>query len=211
MQKCWKDEAEKRPTFAEIVSQYHDGLIPGTTKTEQGSGYVLLGPEEKLHVEHAHEQKIVTSLNETSIMDISVINKDSKLSTPSVGTKFDVLFLSPSGVTGSEQSESDKSSAMPDQECYMEMNRVSNWHAGVSVLVNQAALHEYDDVARDHQEEVGAKREQDCHVTINSDHMTAGLTHSLSSTHSNGSQKLHTSTSDYILMRAANDIQHDCS
>ena len=207
MQKCWEDEAEKRPTFTEIVSRYHDGLIPGTTKAEQGAvdSYVLLGPEEKPHVEY--EQKLATSLSKTSIMDISVIKKDSQLSTPSAGTTFDVIFLNRRGVIGAvEQSESDLA-ANTDQECYMHMERNSNWYAGVSVLVNQAALHEYDDVTQDHQEDdVGAEdREQEGHVTINSDHVTVRPTHCPSSAAlSNGSPELHASTSDYILMRAAN-------
>ena len=189
--KCWEDEADKRPTFTEIVSRYHDGLIPGTSKAEQGGGYVLLGSEEKCVAKHQKK------LSETSVMNISMINKDSKMSTPSAGMTFDVTFLSPRG-EGEQDPECDIAAAMLDQECYMEMNSVSNCHAGVSVLVNQAALHEYDNVVQDHQEEMGAGGERDGHVTTDPDHVTAGSTHSLN-------QKLNTSTSDYILMGAANN------
>ena len=178
--KCWEDEADKRPTFTEIVKRYQDGHIP---KAEQGGGY------EEQRVEHQKK------LSETSVINI---NKDFKISTPA-GMTFDVTFLSPRGV-GEQDPECDIAITMPDEGCYMEMNSVSNCHARVSVLVNQAALHEYDDVARDHQEEMGAgsEGEQDGHVTTDTDHVTAGLTHS-------SNQKLNTSSSDYILMQAAND------
>ena len=196
MLKCWEDEADKRPTFTEIISRYHDGLIPGTSKAKQGGGYVLLGPEEN-RVEHQKK------LSETSIVNIAMINKDFKIS---AGMTFDVTFLSPRGAGDSQDPECDVAVALPDQECYMEMDSVSGCHAGASVLVNQAVLHEYDNVARDHQEEVGVGGERDGHVTTDSDHVTTGSTnYPTSSMLLNGSHKLYTSTSDYILMQAAND------
>jgi hypothetical protein len=208
MLKCWKNAADKRPTFTEIVSRYHDGLILDTSKAEQGDGrgYVLLGHEEK------RVAKLSKKLSQTSIVDSMISLKDAKVSTiPSAGTTFDVIFLSPAGESkmGDRGAELDpECAAMPDQYMEMEMNCILGGRAGTSghVLVNQAALHEYDNVAEDHQEEevmVGAPSHG--HVTTSSDHVTSGSNHCLKSAiQANGGHKLSTSTSDYILMRAAN-------
>ena len=217
MLKCWEDEADKRPTFTEIVSQYHDRLISVTSKVQQGGhgSYVLLGPEE--------DRVELKKFNDTSVMDISMISKDSNISTPSAGMTFDVTFLSPrsGGAPGATDLKQDVECddnitvATPDQECYIEMNSVSGYQClggtSVHVLVNQAALdlHECDDVAHNDPGAGASYRarvrgEQDGHMITASDHVTSGLnycpTHAV---HSNGSHKLKTSTSDYIIMQAA--------
>ena len=217
MLKCWENVADKRPTFTEIVSRYHDGLIAADTSKAEGggshAGYVLLGPEEECRAaEHP-----LKKLSETrSIMDISTISlKDLKISsTPSTGTTFDVIFLSPrvgSRVGEESNPATECPAAMPDQEYYIKMERncVLSDCAG-----DQAALHEYDDVApQDRQEEaqmaVGVSshgERQDSHVTTDSNHVTSGSNHCLKSPmHANEGRKLNASTSDYILMRAARD------
>lgn len=224
MLKCWENVAHKRPTFTEIVSRYHDGLIAADTSKAEGggshAGYVLLGPEE----ERRAAEHPLKKLSETrSIMDISTISlKDLKISsTPSTGTTFDVIFLSPrmgGSRVGEELNPATECAALPDQEYYIKMERncVLSDCAGESgnVLVNQAALHEYDDVApQDRQEEtrmaVGVsshEERRDGHVTTYSDHVTSGSNHCLKSPmHANEGRKLNASTSDYILMRAARD------
>ena len=219
MLKCWENAEDKRPIFAEIVSRYHDGLIPDTSKAEQReshAGYVLLGPEEKRRVaEHPLKKYSETQ----SVVDISMINlKDSNISsTPSAGTTFDVTFLSPrAGSRIGGESDPAECAAVPDQECYMkmEMNCVLSNCAGESgdVLVNQTVLHEYDSITQDHLEEevavgvAGHGEWRDGHVTTDSNHVTRGSNHCLkSSMHANDGHKLNTSSSDYILMRAARD------
>ena len=222
--KCWENVADKRPTFTEIVSRYHDGLIAAdTSKAEQGgrhAGYVLLGPEE----EHRAAEHPLKKLSKTqSVVDISTISlKDLTISsTPSVGTTFNVIFLSPRvgrSRVGEESNPAAECAAMADQEYYIKMERncvLSDCaEESGNVLVNQAALHEYyDDVTpQDRQEEemaVGVSshgERRDGHVTTNSDHVTSGSNHCLKSPmHANEGRKLNASTSDYILMRAARD------
>ena len=172
---CWEEEAEKRPTFTEIISQYHSGLLPGTSKGSEGQGYALLGPEEK-KVPVQSQQRL---FNDTSVMDITIIHQ--LCMTPPAGSTFDVTFLSPSSRKGSQSA-----AAMPDMEYYMKMNSPS---IGANVFVN-LATHEYDNVSED-QEERG-------HVTTDVDHVTHSTTHS----HSNESHKLNAGC-DYVHMKAA--------
>ena len=222
MLKCWENVADKRPTFTEIVSRYHDGLIADTSKAEHGgshAGYALLGPEE----ERCAAEHPLKKLSKTqSVVDISTISlKDLKISsTPSTGTTFNVIFLSPrvGSRVGGESNPAAECATLPDQEYYIKMERncvLSDCaEESGNVLVNQAALHEYDDVApQDRQEKarmaVGVsshgERRGD-HVTTDNDHVTSGLNHCLKSPmHANEGCKLNASTSDYILMRAARD------
>ena len=224
MLKCWENVADKRPTFTEIVSRYHDGLVMDTSKAEQGrshAGYVLLGPEEE---RRAAEHPLKKLSKTQSIVDISTISlKDLKISsTPSTGTTFNVTFLSPR-VGGSRVGEESNpgaecAAAMPDQEYYIKMERncvLSDCaEENGNVLVNQAALHEYDVVTpQDQQEEIRMEvgvsshgERRDGHVTTDSDHLTSGSNHCLKSpVHANEDYKLNASASDYILMRAARD------
>lgn len=143
MLKCWEDEAENRPTFTEIVSCYHDGLLPGTSKSEEGDTYVLLGPEETTSNSH-HQQKKEKSLDDTSVMDTTIINNH------------DQNVIVPSNAGTSTLSRDSKESVAiheSDKEYYIEMNATSN------MFVNQAA-HEYDDIS-----------DEANHVTFSADHV----------------------------------------
>ena len=147
MLKCWEGKAEKRPTFTEIVSQYHDGLIPGTSKADEGDGYVLLGIEENLSTALQHQQLREEKSNDTSVIDITVIDNNHQ-NTPSIaGTTFHVTLSH--DPKGTEQ----PTEAQPEKEYYIEMNAVSN------VFVNQAA-HEYDGIS-----------DEANHVTSSADHV----------------------------------------
>ena len=149
MLSCWKDKAEERPTFTKIVSRYHDGLIPGTSKAEHGEGYVLLGLEE--NTSQQHQQRAETNLNNTSAMDITNIN-DQCQNMPSAGTTFHVTLLYDSkGRPGNQPI-----GAEAEMEYYIEMS---------SVFVNQA-VQDNDNVA-----------DEGNHVTSSADHEIADVNH----------------------------------
>ena len=159
MLKCWEERAEKRPTFTEIVSQCHNGLIPGTAKAEEGDGYVLLGSEEMNSTTAEHQQREEKRLSSTSVMDVTIVNDHCEDSTaPSVGgTTFNVTFLH--DPRGSE--EPGIITASLDKKEYVEMSAaVSN------VLVNPAAL-EHD----------GMSDEEGSHVTSSGDHVISDVDH----------------------------------
>ena len=159
MLKCWEERADNRPTFAVIVSQYHNGLIPGTAKTEEGDGYILLGSEEMNSTTNQHEQRDSEEkrLSNTSVMDITIVNDHCEdPASPSVGgTTFNVTLLC--GPKGSD--EPGVIAAQLDKEEYVEMSAaVSN------VLVNPAA-HEHDGVSDD----------EGSHVTSSADHVISDM------------------------------------
>lgn len=153
MLKCWEEKTNQRPTFTEIVSRYHSGLISGTAKAEEGDGYVLLGSEENSSTAE-NQQREEKSLSNTSVMDITIVDNDCE-NMPSVGgTTFHVTLLhNPKG------SEEPIIAAQPDKEYYMEMNVTSN------VLVNQAAQ-EYDGIS-----------DEGSHVTSSADRVTSDMDH----------------------------------
>ena len=161
MLKCWEERADNRPTFAVIVSQYHNGLIPGTAKTEEGDidGYVLLGPEEMNSTAAQHPQRDSEEkhLSNTSVMDITIVNDHCEDPvSPSVGgTTFNVTLLH--GPKGSD--EPGIIASQLDKEEYVEMSAaVSN------VLVNPAA-HEHDGISDD----------EGSHVTSSADHVISDV------------------------------------
>ena len=161
MLKCWEERGEKRPTFTEIVSHYHNGLIPGTAKAEEGTdGYVLLGSEEHSSTaerpDPSREENSAKCLSDTSVMDVTIVNNLCEDAAPSAGgIAFHVTLLH--NQKGSEDSAI--IAAQPDKECYVEMNGLSN------VLVNQAAG-EYDGVS-----------EEGSHVTSSADHVISDVDH----------------------------------
>jgi hypothetical protein len=161
MLNCWEERADERPTFAEIVSQYHGGLIPGTAKDEEGDGYVLLGSEEMNSSTAAaeHQQKEEKRLSDTSVMDVTIVNDHYENSaTPSVGgTTFHVTLLHDSERSG----EPGIIAAQPDKEEYVEMSAAMS-----NVLVNPAA-HEHD----------GVSDEEGSHVTSSADHVMSDVDH----------------------------------
>ena len=122
MVNCWKDKAEERPTFTDVVSRYHDGFMPGTSKAEHGD-YHLLGSEENISIESAEE-----SLNDISVVDVTLVNGHHQ-STPSAGTTFHVTLLrEPVGPESPDQ----PITARPDMD-----------ETNANVFVNKA-VHEYD-------------------------------------------------------------------
>lgn len=161
---CWEERAENRPTFTQIVSQYHNGLIPGTAKANEGDedGYVLLGSEENSKFTTAEHQQSREEkcISDTSVMDVTIVNNDHvENTTPSVGgMTFNVTFLhdqnrleEPGNIAAHDQPA--------DKDCYVEMNATS------SVLVNHAAR-EYDGVS-----------DEGSHVTSSADHVISNMDH----------------------------------
>ena len=153
MLKCWEENAENRPTFIEIVSKYHSGLMPGTAKAEEGDDYVLLGSEENSSTVE-NQQREEKSLSNTSVMNVTIVD-NRRENVPSVGgTTFHVTLLhDPNG------SEEPIIAAQPDNEYYVEMNAMSN------VLVNQAAR-ECDGIP-----------DEGSHVTSSADHVISDMDH----------------------------------
>ena len=161
MASCWSEGADKRPTFSEIVSWYHDGIIPGTSKVdEEVEGYVLLGPEEQSKTVSGKREKAKNSLTDTSVMDITMIDKREG-ATP-IGTTFDVVFLHQS----LDERESSSVANQPDSDYYVEMSSLSSQ---ASVITNPiAADNDYDSV----HDETESERKNNGHVTTAVDHMT---------------------------------------
>ena len=153
MLKCWEENAENRPTFIEIVSQYHSGLIPGTAKAEEGDDYALLGSEENSSTAE-NQQREEKSLSNTSVMDITIVDNHCETVPTVGGTTFHVtLSHDPKG------SEGPIIAAQPDNEYYVEMNAMSN------VLVNQAA-HECNGIS-----------DEGSHMTSSADHVISDMDH----------------------------------
>ena len=148
MLSCWDKDADKRLTFTEIVSQYCDGILPGTSNADiiNGGAYVLLGPEgDTTPLQRAK------TLHETSKMDITVINRHKGTPPVTNGTTFDVVYLTE-----------------PDLDYYIDMN------SSASVFENHAA--EYDDIAAESQES-GDDSQMTADIITHADHVTARTDH----------------------------------
>ena len=156
---CWEERGEKRPTFTEIVSHYHNGVIPGTAKAEEDDGYVLLGPEDHSSTVKRHPSRDENSkrFSDTLVMDVTIVNNHCEDTAPSVAgdTTFHVTLLHNQKGSGDPVIIA----TQPTKECYVEMNGLSN------VLVNQAAG-EYDGVS-----------EEGSHVTSSADHVISDVDH----------------------------------
>ena len=186
MLNCWEREADQRPTFTKLVSQFHDTILPGTPGADNGGTYVLLGPEEDKNL-----LARAKSLHETSVLDITIVSRQHVTPPVSDGMTFDVVFLSPGG-TERMYPVSEK----VDSDCYMDMSSVS--HEG-SVIVNPGAeFNEYDNVTADCQESG-----DDGHMTTDSGHVTT--TRADHVTHSNRSNGIH-EHNEYILMHSAGPV-----
>ena len=181
MQNCWEDEAERRPTFTEIVSRYHDGLIVGTSKAGVEEGYVLLGSEEKKQYRQHQEGEANGTSSEADSESLlnAIVTHFQK--TPPASFVFDVAFLTPNCRRGSLPL-----AAMPNMEYYVEMNSLPH---GASVFVNHT-MHDYDNITVEEEEDghVKTKDHMTDHVTTYRNHVTTDLPQS---------------NSDYILMQSA--------
>lgn len=183
MQKCWDVEYEKRPSFTEIVRQYHsDELVPEVCRLKEESGYVLLGPEAE-KMEHREEQ--VDGQDEPSHSNNDSADRESLLNAilthfqkkPQTSFVFDALLSRRGSQPAAEKA---------DLEYYMDMTSRS---LKTSVFVNQC-VHDYDVVS------LGEREEEEL-----ADHMTLSPEDG-GHVRDNG-PSLPKSNSDYILMQSA--------
>ena len=177
---------EKRPSFTEIVSQYHSAeLVPESCRVKGDSGeYVLLGPETEKdeHLKHHKEEKKGNSLltDDSDSLLNAILAHFQK--TPPASFVFDTLLNPRSG------RESYPVATKPDLEYYIDMSSHSQ---GASVFVNQT-MHEYDDISI---EEVEERRAKSVDLLISSDDDSIAK--------DNAKSSLPQSSSDYILMQSA--------
>ena len=159
MLSCWSESTDKRLAFSEIVSWYHEGVVPGRQNEadREVEGYVILGPEKETVTEVDKREKAKTSLTDTSFMDITIVREQE--GTVPTGTTFDITFLNQSTI----QSETlPISSSKSDSEYNIEMSSLSS---DASVIINQSALeNEYDSIPNE--------SKSNGHVTNSVDHMT---------------------------------------
>lgn len=181
---------DRRPSFTEIVSQYHaEKLVPESCRVKGDSGdtgeYVLLGPETekddyKRH--HEEERKRNSTPNDGSDSLLNAILAHFQKTLPA-SFVFDTLSTSRSG------KDSYPVATKPDLEYYIDM---SSHSLGASVFMNQT-MHEYDDISIEDVEERRAKSvdpltQSDDDYNITKDTVKASLPKS---------------NSDYILMQSA--------
>lgn len=193
MQRCWEVDSESRPTFAEIVSQYHcDGLVSETFRVcwvEKGD-YALLGPEtENKNQLQSHEGDDISSNKDDSDSLLNAILTHFQ-KTPPASFTFNTFVNS-----GGRRETRPMPATKPDLEYYIEMGSSSAVDA--SVFVNQS-LHEYDVISID--EEDGLVKSDD-HMTSSTNHVTEENDTFHKSEYKNISMSK--SNSDYILMQSA--------
>ena len=146
---CWNNDADKRPTFTEIVTRYRDGLLPGAAEINEEGEYVLLGPEDKNTVTDQQDSRSSErKLNVDSVMNITMTHPQQGHTAEGNGITFDILFVNPSGERESLHDQREHVVDLqpdPELEYYMEMKSPPAYDG--CVIANHAAnVHEYDDV-----------------------------------------------------------------
>lgn len=178
---------EKRPSFTEIVSQYHEEeLVPESCRVKGDSGeYVLLGPETEKDEHkkyHEEERKGNSMANDDSDSLLNAILAHFQTTLPA-SFVFDTILNSRSG------RDSYPVVSKPDLEYYIDM---SSHSLGASVFVNQT-MHEYDNISIEDVQERRAKSVDDLLTPPDDDFITKN----------NAKASLPKSNSDYILMQSA--------
>ena len=199
IQTCWDNEPEKRPTFAEIVSRYHeDGLVSATSMIGNDSGYVLLGPEEKREAD-LKDTALTTDFTDDdseSLMNAILTHFQKSLPASFILD----TFLSPIG--NKKAATLPSNAILPDLEYYMDMTSNS---LGGSVFMNQM-MHEYDNISIGEKEKGDHEKPGD-HMTTSTDHMTYKDGQEDCVVHKQVAKSdLPKSNSDYILMQSADPV-----
>ena len=184
MGRCWDVDSDKRPSFTEIVSQFHtDELVPEECWLKEESGYVLLGPETEKTEEDLDKDKDDSNndnVNDRESLLNAILTHFQK--TPQASYVADTLMRS------THRRGSQPVAEKPDLEYYMDMtSRSTNT---TSVFIN-------------HVVSLGEGESEGDHVTLLPDHVTEDGRPVMSHEQSDSSEALPRSNSDYILMQSA--------